>query len=70
MIRIKNLKINKNSEALAKYQSAVERSLEKLTPEQRQKVMEPTVKSPALRQALNNSKNPIKKLGNFFLQLN
>lgn len=70
MIRIKNLKINKESEVLTKYQNAVERSLEKLTIEEKRKVMEPTIKSPALRQAIKNSKNRVTKFGNLFLHLN
>jgi len=68
MIRIKNLKINKESEAIKKYEEALERSLSKLTPEEQEAVLKPTIKSPILLKALRDNKNPLMRIKNFILQ--
>lgn len=69
MITIQNLKIDKNSRKLKEYQNALKFSLDKLTPEQREEAMKPTIKSPLLLKAIEDNKNPFKRVFGSNLEL-
>lgn len=65
-IRTKSIAINRNSTKVKEYESALGRSLSKLSKTQREKALQPTIKNPELLKAIKSSQSPLYKLTQFF----